>query len=338
MRVLQLKEFSELSERRKVPVLDWRAGPARWTQRIGQASQDHSSVGDMCLSLIGGLGVDSARQYDHRSMGAWPILLVLLAWVVAVGAFWLVVRPFLRRLCEAPAGTAIWCFVGKYYLRYFQSARYAGLELIPKTMDPRGMILVSNHVSGIDPLLLQLPLRTHIRWMMAADMMVPSLRWFWRQERIIPVCYDARDATAIRTAIEHLATGGVLGVFPEGAIERPAKQLRPFVGGLQLIARRAKCPILVASIDLEGVDSSSPPVGAFASVLRRTRPLVRYIAYIDPTVTPHGKDVGDLIRQQMQSVLGYPDNPTPIEPVDPAVVNRNLAMIQNYARRHAEVL
>jgi|GEM_PF-2916323 len=31
MRVLQLKEFSELSERRKVPVLDWRAGLARWT-------------------------------------------------------------------------------------------------------------------------------------------------------------------------------------------------------------------------------------------------------------------------------------------------------------------
>ena len=184
----------------------------------------------MCLSLIGGLGVDSARQYDHCTMGAWPILLVLLAWVVAVGAFWLVVRPFLRRLCEAPAGTAIWCFVGKYYLRYFQSARYAGLELSPKTMDPRGMILVSNHVSGIDPLLLQLPLRTHIRWMMAADMMVPSLRWFWRQERIIPVCYDARDATAVRTAIEHLATGGVLGVFPEGASALPSNFGRSWVG------------------------------------------------------------------------------------------------------------
>ncbi len=48
MRALQLKEFSELSERRKVPVLDWRAGPARWTQRIGQrigqASQTQSAL------------------------------------------------------------------------------------------------------------------------------------------------------------------------------------------------------------------------------------------------------------------------------------------------------
>ncbi len=43
MRALQLKEFSELSERRKVPVLDWRAGPARW-QRVGQASQTQSAL------------------------------------------------------------------------------------------------------------------------------------------------------------------------------------------------------------------------------------------------------------------------------------------------------
>ncbi len=293
---------------------------------------------EMCLSPIGGLGFDSARQYDHRSMGAWPILLVLLAWVVAVGAFWLVLRPGLRLICEAPAGSAISCLVAKYYLRYFQRARYSGLELVPQTVDPRGMIVVSNHVSGVDPLLLQIPMRAHIRWMMAADMMVPSLRWFWRQERIIPVCYDIRDATAVRTAIEHLAMGGVLGVFPEGAIERPAKQLRPFVGGLQLIARRANCPILVACIDLEGVDSSSPPVSAFAGLTRRTKPMVRYLAYLDPTAAPHGKDIGDLIRQQMQSALGYPDNPTPIDVADPAVVNRNLAMIKNYARRHAEVL
>jgi hypothetical protein len=44
MRVLQLKEFSELSERRKVPVLDWRAGRVRWTERVGQASQTQSAL------------------------------------------------------------------------------------------------------------------------------------------------------------------------------------------------------------------------------------------------------------------------------------------------------
>ena len=37
-----------------VPVLNWCPSTgAHWTERIGQASQDHDSVGDMCLSSIG---------------------------------------------------------------------------------------------------------------------------------------------------------------------------------------------------------------------------------------------------------------------------------------------
>ncbi len=268
-------------------------------------------------------------------MGAWPIFLVLIGWILAMGAFWLILRPLLRSRWAGPMGTAICCFVGKYYLRYFQRARYEGLDLIPRTTDPRGMIVISNHVSGVDPVLLQIPLRAHIRWMMSAEMLVPALRWFWRQERVIPVCYDSRDATAVRTAIEHLRSGGVLGVFPEGAIERPIKQLRPFVGGLRVIASRAKCPILLACIDLSALDPTKPAPSAFGSLFRVTRPVVRFLAYMDPSQTTYGKDLGDKIRVTMQAALEYPDNPFPLEEVDRELVDRNLVMFQNYnARRH----
>ncbi|MSR41344.1 MAG: 1-acyl-sn-glycerol-3-phosphate acyltransferase [Phycisphaerales bacterium] len=271
-------------------------------------------------------------------MGAWPIFLVLSTWLIGVGAFWLILRPFLRLSCVGPAGTGLCCFLGKYYLRYFQGARYLGLELVPREIDARGLIVVSNHVSGVDPVLLQIPLRAHIRWMMSAEMMVPSLRWFWKQERIIPVCYDNRDVNAVRMALEHLSHGGVLGIFPEGAIERPAKQLRPFVGGLRVIATRAKCPILLACIDLSGVNPAAEPVGAFASLFSVTRPVVRFLAYVDPAVTPYGKDIGDRLREQMQDALRYPDNLVPLDAVDSVVVNRNLAMIQNYETRSQHVL
>lgn len=252
--------------------------------------------------------------------------------------FWLVLRPALQLHWHAPTGTAMCCFLGKYYLRFFQRARYEGLEVIPSAIDPRGLIVISNHVSGVDPVLLQIPLRAHIRWMMSAEMLVPSLRWFWRQERIIPVCYDNRDASAVRAALDHLKCGGVLGIFPEGAIERPAKQIRPFVGGLRVIASRAKCPILMACIDLSGVDPAKPTPPAFASLFRVTRPVVRYLAYIDPAQAPYGKDLGEKLRERMQAALGYPDNPEPLEAADPELVNRNLSMFQNYSSRQLEVL
>ena len=44
MRVLQLKEFSELSERRKVPVLDWRVSSIGvQVQRVGHSALDRQA-------------------------------------------------------------------------------------------------------------------------------------------------------------------------------------------------------------------------------------------------------------------------------------------------------
>lgn len=107
------------------------------------------------------------------------------------------------------------------------------------------LVVVCNHTAGVDPALVQSVMVREIRWMMAKDMMLPSFGWIWQWLRIIAVDTKARsDTSSVREAIRHLNEGGVLGLFPEGGIERPARQLRPFMAGAGLIIARTQVPVL----------------------------------------------------------------------------------------------
>ena len=205
------------------------------------------------------------------------------------------------------------------YLRHFQKLRVEGLEHIPATVGANGLLVVSNHVAGLDPVAIQSTTPFPIRWLMSAEMMVPSLAWMWRRLRVIPVCFDSRDASALKTAIAHLAGGGVLGIFPEGAIERPPRQLRPFSGGLRLILARSKAPVLVAVID-PGETAET----AYAALFKPTRAKLRYLARIEPGPDGHGRDAAERIFELMKRETGWPVNDAPAGTVDAAAVERNL--------------
>lgn len=244
-------------------------------------------------------------------------LLAVLLGVPAVvfGSWWLIgVRSY--------AGEPLigWCrLISIPYLRHFQKLRVEGLQFVPAEVGPTGLIVVSNHVAGLDPVAIQSTMRHPIRWLMSAEMMVPALAWMWRRLRIIPVCFDNRDASALKTAIAHVAAGGVLGIFPEGAIERPARRLRPFSGGLRLILSRSKAPVLVAVID-----PGQPAETAYAALFRATHPKLRFVARIEPGPDGHGRDAAERILELMKRETGWPVNDAPLEPVDAAAVERNL--------------
>src|SRR5947208_1425941 len=79
-------------------------------------------------------------------------------------------------------------------------------------------ILVCNHVSSLDPLLLQWACSRLIVWMMAKEYYVPGTRWLFDVIRIIPVERSRRDVAATRAAMRALEKGHVLGIFPEGRL------------------------------------------------------------------------------------------------------------------------
>lgn len=146
------------------------------------------------------------------------------------------------------------------------------------------LIVVCNHTAGADPLLAQALVVPEIRWMMARDMMLPACAAAWDWLSIIGVDTQARaDTRSLREAIRHVEDGGVLGIFPEGGIERPAGRLRPFMPGAGLVIAKTGAPVLPVFI----TDTPQTPQ-AWQSLWRTSRakvtlgPIMRFDAGMKP--------------------------------------------------------
>ena len=263
------------------------------------------------------LAIPLALEAELGPLGAAATLLGLLMGV-PIGC-WFLARAIGRR---SYGGNAIlgWMRLAAIpYLRWFQRTSVHGRNFIPVTLGARGLIVVANHAAGLDPVLLQCAMRHPIRFMMSAEMMLPALAWAWRLLRVIPVCFDNRDAFALKGAIAHVADGGTMAIFPEGAIERPARQLRPFSGGLRLILARSKAPVLVAIIDPGDAAKTT-----WGSLFKATRASVQFVALIEPTAEGHPRETAQRIFELMQQETGWPTNETPPDEVNPELVARNL--------------
>jgi 1-acyl-sn-glycerol-3-phosphate acyltransferase len=122
-------------------------------------------------------------------------------------------------------------------------------------------ILVSNHVSGLDPLLIQSVCPRMIVWMMAREYYdVRPLAWIFRTVEAIPVDRSGRDLAATRAAMRALEVGRILGVFPEGRIET-SPELLEFQTGVALLAIKTGVDVYPAYLD--GTQRGKEMVPAF---------------------------------------------------------------------------
>jgi 1-acyl-sn-glycerol-3-phosphate acyltransferase len=145
----------------------------------------------------------------------------------------------------------------KFIIRMFRaldvcfSRIYHNLEVRAPHQFPRSGagILVCNHTSALDPLLIQSVSPRLIVWMMAAEYMnLPILRSVFRTIEVIPVERSGRDLHATREALRALQRGRILGVFPEGRIE-PSRELLPFQTGVAMMALKTGLPVYPAYLD-----------------------------------------------------------------------------------------
>ena len=128
---------------------------------------------------------------------------------------------------------------------------YHRVEVLrPPRLPQRGpAILVCNHVSALDPLLIQSVCRRVVTWMMASEYYdAPGIGWVFRTVEAIPVDRSGRDLTATRAALRALAAGRIVGIFPEGRIETD-HELLPFQTGVALMAIKTRVPVYPAYLD-----------------------------------------------------------------------------------------
>ena len=134
----------------------------------------------------------------------------------------------------------------------------------PSQLPKKGpAILVCNHASGLDPMLVQAACGLMIVWMMASEYYkIKSLRWFYEAIDAIPVDRTGRDVAATRAALRTLAAGRVLGIFPEGRIEAE-RRLLPFQTGVAMMA--IKTGVAVHPTYLDGTQRGKEMVPAIVA-------------------------------------------------------------------------
>src|SRR5438477_12940907 len=82
-----------------------------------------------------------------------------------------------------------------------------------------GFLLAANHISHFDPPIISSVVNRKIDWMAMAEFYpVPVLGSFLRAVDAFPADRYRANRTTIRTALERLRDGRIVGIFPEGGI------------------------------------------------------------------------------------------------------------------------
>src|ERR1051325_2060362 len=133
----------------------------------------------------------------------------------------------------------------KVVFGYSARVRVVGRENVERA---GAFLLASNHISHFDPLIISSALRRKVDWMAMAEFFpMPIIGAFLRAVDAFPAERDRADRGTIRTAIERLKDGRVVGVFPEGGIRDGANSLlegAPLRAGAATLAHIAQVPIV----------------------------------------------------------------------------------------------
>jgi len=115
-------------------------------------------------------------------------------------------------------------------------------------------LIVCDHTSMGDPLVLLATAGRPIRFLMAQEIYSqPSIRWAFEAFRCIPVQRGRRDIKAIRGMLDGLAANEVIGLFPEGGLDR--YRLEEGHPGVGYLAIKSGAPVIPASIVWKGPHS-----------------------------------------------------------------------------------
>ncbi len=125
--------------------------------------------------------------------------------------------------------------------------RAYGRENIPRH---GGVLIVSNHQSYMDPLLIGVGIPRQIHIMARESLFYKSVwfRWLIESLNAFPLKEGGRDsAGGLKEAIKRLTSGNVVLVFPEGTRtwDGTIGELHP---GVELIAHRSGSPVIPAVI------------------------------------------------------------------------------------------
>ena len=181
--------------------------------------------------------------------------------------------------------------------------RKTGLEHVP---DEGPCIVVCNHVSYVDAIVIAACVRRPIRFIMDYRIFrVPLLNWLFRTMQAIPVA-PAREDPAVKeaafaTAAAALRAGEVVGIFPEGALTSDG-EMHAFRPGVERML--ADTPVPVVPMALSGLWGSFFSRSYEGRAMRRLRGVFSRIALTVAPPVPPERATPESLHAQVLALRG----------------------------------
>ncbi len=215
-------------------------------------------------------------------------------------------------LANAVVAAYIFLLVPEYLLRFVSFLlsrviyrfKVEGEHHIPET---GAAVLVANHVSFIDAVLLMAASPRPIRFVMDASIFkIPVLGMLFRLAKAIPIAPRQEDPAAYAAAFEQaervLADGDLLCIFPEGGLTRDGS-LQPFKPGVLRILQAQPVPVVPIALNhLWGSFFSRVEKGR-AMVRPFRRGLFSRVGLVAGPAVPPAQVTLDLLRERVQALM-----------------------------------
>lgn len=184
------------------------------------------------LFMVVAAGLAAALLAAGMSVAQLILMTALLNAAVAIYIYTLVPEFLLRFI--------VWLLVSAVY-----RLRVQGVEHIP---EHGPAIVVANHVSFVDALVIMAASRRPIRFVMDHKIFRwPVLSFVFRTSRAIPIASAKEDPEMMERAFDEVAkaleAGELVGIFPEGRITHDG-EINPFRPGIVRIVERTPVPVV----------------------------------------------------------------------------------------------
>ncbi len=215
----------------------------------------------------------------------------MISWTIA-GLIWIGFAAFTEsvRRCSLRDGdprTGLALVLLRLFVRVVHRLRVSGLEHA-RAGRAGPMVVVANHTSSVDPMLIQSACPFEIRWLMAEDMRTRALEPMLDWAGVIAVDRRSGSGAGLRPALRALRAGEVVGVFPEGGIPRAGAGRMSFQIGVGMLIARSGARAL--PIYISGTPAAR---SVWAGIVTPSRSRLTIGAPID---FPPDAEPGDIVR------------------------------------------
>ena len=197
---------------------------------------------------------------------------------------------------KRPAGLnshfALWRSVLAPFVHLFFGPRIKGLKNVPKNGPA---LLLPNHVTWIDVLLLAFATERPVRFLMYKDYYDnPKMHWFVKRFGTISIepGNPKQVDHALREARAAIAQGDLVAIFPEGTLTRNGT-MRRFKRGLETISEELDAPVIPVHFDgLWSSLLSRKPINSWGDFFSRIfkRSIIRFGTPLHKTTVAVARD------------------------------------------------